>query len=236
MSAVACGALLFALPPGPGDSTGAFPDRTITIGADLPLTGIEGRAGKSTLNGVRFFVQRHPVLDGFTIPAGARDDPASASRDTARGLQNLNSLIAQPGVLAVGGQFDSNVARAQIPVANRAHLALVSPGPSNRCLTKEPFLPAALNPARAPITCQAASLPSPAELRPTGVNNFFRLSSTDELQGPAAADYATKQLHLQRVAVPPRHHAHPPRPPPHLPAPSTPPPAPPPPPPPLHPP
>src|SRR5260370_35501907 len=122
-SAVACGARLLAPPARTGASTGAVSDRTITIGAGLPLTGIEGRAGKSTLNGVRFFVQRHPVLDGFTITVDARDDPFSASRDTARGLQNLNSLIAQPGVLAIVGPFDSNVARAQIPLANRAHLA-----------------------------------------------------------------------------------------------------------------
>lgn len=200
-SAVVCGALLLALPACTGDSAAPTPDRTITIGVDLPLTGVEGRAGTSTLNGVRFFVQRHPVLDGFTITIDARDDPASAARDTTRGLKNLDALIAQPRVVAVIGPFDSNVARAQIPVANRAHLALVSPGTSNRCLTKEPFVPAALNPARTPITCKAAGLPSPADLRPTGVNNFFRLSTTDELQGPAAADYATKQLHLQRVAV-----------------------------------
>ena len=199
--AVACGALVLALPACSGDSAGATPHPTITIGVDLPLTGVEGRAGTATLNGVRFFVQRHPVLDGFTITVDALDDPASASRDTARGVKNLESLIAQPRVLAIIGPFDSNVARAQIPVANRAHIALVSPGTSSRCLTKDPFLPAALNPARTPITCAAAGLPSPAELRPAGVNNFFRLSTTDDLQGPAAADYATRQLNLQRVAV-----------------------------------
>src|SRR6202521_1410078 len=198
-SAVACGALLLPLPACSSDSAGATPDRTITIGVDLPLTGAEGRAG--TLNGVRFFVQRHPVLDGFTITVDARDDPGGAVRATAGGLKNLESLIAQPRVLAIIGPFDSNVARAQIPVAKRAHLALVSPGTSSRCLTKEPFLPAILNPARTAITCKGAGLPSPAELRPTGVNNFFRLSTTDELQGPAAADYATRQLHLQRMAV-----------------------------------
>jgi branched-chain amino acid transport system substrate-binding protein len=200
-SAVACGALLLALPACTADSAALPPARTITIGVDLPLTGVEGPAGTATLNGVRFFVQRHPVLDGFTISVDARDDPGGASQATARGLKNLESLIAQPRVLAIIGPFDSSVARAQIPVANLAHLALVSPGTSSRCLTKEPFLPALLNPARTAITCKAAGLPSPAELRPTGVNNFFRLSTTDELQGPAAADYATKQLHLQRVAV-----------------------------------
>jgi branched-chain amino acid transport system substrate-binding protein len=200
-SAVACGALLLALPACSGDSAAAPPGKTISIGVDLPLTGVEGRAGTATLNGVRFFVQRHPLLDGFAITVDARDDPAGASRATARGLTNLDALVAQPRVLAIIGPFDSSVARAQIPVANRAHLALVSPGTSSRCLTKEPFLPARLNPARTVITCHAAGLPSPSELRPTGVNNFFRLSATDELQGPAAADYATRQLHLQRVAV-----------------------------------
>ncbi len=184
-----------------GGDTGAASTKIIAIGADLPLTGGEGPAGLSTLNGVRFFVHSHPTLDGFTIAVDARDDPFSATRDTARGVINVQALIAQPQVLAVIGPLDANVARAQIPIANRAHLALVSPGTSSRCLTKVPFLPAALNPARTEISCKMAGLPSPSELRPTGVNNFFRLSTTDDLQGPAAAEYASKQLHLQRVAV-----------------------------------
>jgi branched-chain amino acid transport system substrate-binding protein len=184
-----------------GEGSGAASTKTIAIGVDLPLTGGEGAAGLSTLNGVLFFVQRHPTLDGFTIAVDARDDPFSASRDTSRGVINMRALIARPQVLAVIGPFDANVARAQIPIANRAHLALVSPGTSSRCLTKVPFLPSALNPARTEISCTMAGLPNPAELRPTGVNNFFRLSTTDDLQGPAAAGYASKQLHLQKVAV-----------------------------------
>jgi len=201
LSAVACTTLLLALPACSADGAGASAARTITIGVDLPLSGVEGQAGTSTLNGVRFFVHRHPYLDGFGVNVDAGDDPASPSRDTERAVQNMQAFIADPRVQAVIGPFDSNVARAQIPVANRAHLGLVSPGTSNRCLTKEPFLPSALNPARTAITCSAAHLPSPAELRPTGVNNFFRLSTTDELQGPAAADYVTKQLHLLRMSV-----------------------------------
>jgi branched-chain amino acid transport system substrate-binding protein len=197
---VTCVTLLLALPACSGD-TGAPPIKTITIGADLPLSGAEGRAGVSTLNGVRFYVRTHPTLDGFNIAIDGRDDPYSPTLDTSRGVQNVETLIAEPQVMAMIGPFDSNVARAQIPIANRARLAMVSPGTSSRCLTKDPFLPAALNPARTEITCQVAGLPSPASLRPTGVNNFFRLSTTDDLQGPAAADYATKQLHLQRVAV-----------------------------------
>ena len=200
-AAAACITLLFALPACSGGESLGPMARIIKIAVDLPLTGGEGRAGVSTLNGVRLFVHRHPTLDGFNIVVDARDDGGAATRDASRGVQNLQAFIADPQVLAMIGPFDSSVARAQIPSANLAHLAMVSPATSSRCLTKEPFLPAALNPSRAAISCTAAGLPSPSELRPTGVNNYFRLSTTDELQGPAAADYASKRLKLRRVAV-----------------------------------
>jgi branched-chain amino acid transport system substrate-binding protein len=174
-----------------------IPTPTIKIGVDLPLSGTEARAGATTVNGVRFFVTRHPVLDGFNVAVAARDDGGEA----ARGVQNVGALIGDPAVLAVIGPFDSSAARAEIPVANRAGLALVSPATSSRCLTKEPFLPPALNPARTAIACRAAGLPSPRDLRPSGVNDYFRLSTTDELQGAAAADFAASGLHLRRVAV-----------------------------------
>lgn len=175
--------------------------KTITIGVDLPLSGDAGRAGSSTLNGVRFYVSKHPTLDGFTIAIDARDDASSTPGDTVRGVRNLEAFAAAGNVLAMIGPFDSSTARAEIPIANRAHLAMVSPATSSRCLTKDPFLPAPLNPLRSAISCAAAGLPSPSDLRPTGVNNYFRLSTTDELQGPAAANYASSHLHLLRVAV-----------------------------------
>ena len=182
--------------------------KTITIGVDLPLTGGEGRAGTSTLNGIRYFVQQHPTLDGFNILLDARDDASNAPRDTSRGVKNVKAFIANPHVVAMLGPFDSSMARAQIPIANEAHMAMVSPATSSRCLTKEPYLPMTLNPLRTPVSCKEAGLPAPGDLRPTGVNNYFRLSTTDELQGPAAADYARKQLHLMRVAVILHHEAY----------------------------
>jgi branched-chain amino acid transport system substrate-binding protein len=200
-TATVCVALLLAGTACSSTGSGSPPARTITIGVDLPLTGDEGRAGSTTLNGIRFFVLRHPTLDGFNIAIDARDDAGGASRDTARGLQNVQAFIADPRILAMIGPLDSITARAEIPVANREHLAMVSPATSSRCLTKEPHLPAGLNPTHTPVSCKSAGLPSPDELRPTKANNFFRLSTTDELQGPAAADYASNRLHLQRIAL-----------------------------------
>jgi branched-chain amino acid transport system substrate-binding protein len=200
-TAAACLLLLLGGSACSGTSGPTAPAKTITIGVDLPLTGNEKRAGQTTLNGVNFFVHRHQILDGFNIVVDARDDAGAVGQDASHGLQNLKAFIANPNILAVIGPFSSNVARAEIPVANPAHLALISPVTSSRCLTKEPFLPMALNPMRTAIACKAAGLPSPADLRPAGTNNYFRLSTTDDLQGPAAADYASRGLHLLKVAV-----------------------------------
>ena len=200
-TAAACLLLVLAGSACSGSSGAVAPAKTITIGVDLPLTGNQRRAGQTTLNGINFFVHRHQTLDGFNIVVDARDDASAVAQDVARGLQNLKAFIANPDVLAVIGPFDSKIARGEIPIANAAHLALVSPVTSSRCLTKEPFLPLALNPLRTAIACKAAGLPSPADLRPSGVNNYFRLSTTDDLQGPAAADYAAGKLHLLKVAV-----------------------------------
>jgi branched-chain amino acid transport system substrate-binding protein len=103
--------------------------------------------------------------------------------------------------MAMIGPFNAVVARKEIPIANVASLAMISPAMSNPCLTKDVFLPSQLNPSRAELRCKDAGLPSAADLRPLHNNNFFRLTTTDALQGPAAADYAFKTLHLKRIAA-----------------------------------
>ena len=182
--------------------------KTIEIGVDLPLSGVEGQAGRPTLNGVRFYVHQHPVLDGYNVVVTARDDAVNGVHNPKRGAENVTALVADPLVMGIIGPLDSSVARSAIPVANKAYLAMISPSASNPCLTRDPFLPAALNPSRVAISCQAASLPSPADLRPTSTNNFFRLAATDDLQGAAAADFGYKNLHLLRVAVLSDHEAY----------------------------
>ena len=187
-------------------STPAGP--VIVIGVDLPMSGAEGRAAAPALNGARFYVQQHPKLDGFTVSLVAKDDSVSGVPEPLHGATNLAAFVANPQVMAVIGPFDSSVARAEIPVANQASLAMVSPATSSPCLTRAQYLPAVLNPTHRAITCTEVGLPAAADLRPTGVNNYFRLATTDDLQGPAAADYAFRTLHLVRVATISDHEAY----------------------------
>jgi branched-chain amino acid transport system substrate-binding protein len=173
----------------------------LRIGVDLPITGAEARAAVPALNGVRFFVQTHPTLDGFGVTLVASDDATGVRPSPSRGAANVRAFIADRTVVAMIGPFDSGVARREIPIANAAGLAMVSPATSSACLTRDVFIPATLDPARTAIDCRAAGLPSASELRPNRVNNFFRLTTTDDLQGAAAADYVFGKLHAVRAAA-----------------------------------
>src|SRR5438105_7855646 len=184
------------------------PRLSLIIGVDLPLTGREARAAVPAMNGIRFFVKTHPVLDGFDVVLATSDDARDGLPNAGAGVSNVHKFVADSAVVAMIGPFDAGVARKEIPIANAAGLAMVSPATSNPCLTRDVFIPALLNPARAPITCQEAGLAAGSELRPAHLNNFFMLTTTDELQGSAAADYAYLKLHVHRAGVISDHEAY----------------------------
>jgi branched-chain amino acid transport system substrate-binding protein len=173
------------------------PLSNIRIGVELPLSGAEARAAGPALYGIKFFVERHPTIDGFDVSLRTANDGG----DPNLGAANVRAFLTDPKVVAMLGPFDAAVARQEIPVANAAGFAMVSPATSNPCLTRDVFTPARLNPARTPITCKQAGLPGASQLRPNKTNNFFRLTTTDDLQGAAAADYAFRKLQVLRAGV-----------------------------------
>jgi ABC-type branched-chain amino acid transport systems, periplasmic component len=176
---------------------------TITIGVSLPLTGAEASQGTPTKNGVLFYISQHPTIDGFTLKVVSKDYAVNGSPDASKGAATMQEFIADATVLGVVGTFDSGVARAEIPLANQAYLSMVSPANTNPCLTKTVYTPGFLRASGTDITCKAAGLPAPADLRKTypDKNNYFRLATTDDLQGPANSLYAFNTLKLTKVAV-----------------------------------
>jgi len=180
---------------------GGPPSPVIKIGVDLPLSGAESGAAVPALNGIRYYLQQHPSLDGFTVELDVRDDTTGGVPDPVKGADNIRAFVADPGVLAVIGPFDSSVARDEIPVANPSLLAIVSPVTSSPCLTQDVYLPAGLSPSRTAVSCKDAGLFLASALRPSGINNYFRLAPTDQLQGPAAADFLFNSLQVLRAGV-----------------------------------
>src|SRR5438105_15750976 len=83
----------------------------LRIGVDLPLTGHEARAAVPALNGIRFFVQTHPTLDGFDVVLVPSDDARDGLPNSKIGASNVDKFVADSSVVAMIGPFDAWVAR-----------------------------------------------------------------------------------------------------------------------------
>ena len=173
---------------------------TIKVGVDLPESGAETSNGIPTLNGVKFAVSQLKSVDGFTLQVFNLDDAVNGVHDPQKGAQNVQQFVDDTKVLGVIGPFNSSVARAEIPITNRAHLVQISPANTNQCLTKNVYIPQSLS-GKPDVSCKDAGVAAPSDLRPTGTNNYFRVATTDDNQGPAMSDYAYNTLKITKVGV-----------------------------------
>jgi len=166
-------------------ATGGTSGATIKIGVDFPLSGADATDGQPAANGVRLAVadanQAH-LVPGFSIEADVLDDAVNGVHDPNQGAKNLQSFASDAAVLGVVGPFNSNVARAEIPLANSYGLALVSPANTNPDLTKGP-------------TALALRRDHPNSI------TYFRVCTTDDIQGPAGAVYAYNRLKARKAYV-----------------------------------
>lgn len=188
---VACGAGTTG-----GGTSGSTPtgSKIIKIATDLPTSGKDATSGKPAENGAHLAVDnanKNHVIPGYTLVFDPKDDVGPAGiHDPAIGAQNVRALIGDALVAGIVGPFNSSVAKAEMPITNQGPLAQISPANTNPCLTKE----------GAAAGCSGANDLVPT-LRPTGKVNYFRIATTDDHQGPAAADYLYKTLHYKSVYV-----------------------------------
>jgi branched-chain amino acid transport system substrate-binding protein len=187
----ACGAGTTTAGP---SSTAATGSTTIKIATDLPVSGKDESSGKPAEDGANLAVMEanaNHTIPGYTLVFDPKDDVgASGLHDPAVGAQNVTSLISDALVAGIVGPFNSNVAKAEMPITNQAPLAQISPANTNPCLTKD----------TAESGCNGSNDLLPT-LRPTGKVNYFRVATTDDHQGPAGADYLYKTLGYKKAYV-----------------------------------
>ena len=181
-------AALVAFACGPS-STGGGSKGTIKIGSDLPVctTG-----GQSTANGVQFAVtQKNNAggVNGYNIQYQSFDDCRQAAYNADAGVENVQTMLGDSKFLGMIGPYNSAVAKAEIPIAAPAHFVMISPSNTGVCLTKES------PPPQAPCTYHAA------DLRAGNPNNYWRVVTTDDYQGPTMATYFYKTLNIHSVGV-----------------------------------
>jgi branched-chain amino acid transport system substrate-binding protein len=179
-------ATLVAFACGAGGGGGGTGNKgTIKIGSDFPVctTG-----GQSTANGVKFAVDTKNAaggVEGFQIAYQSFDDCRQGSYNADAGVANVRQMLDDSKYLGMIGPYNSAVAKAEIPIASPKNFVMISPANTNPCLTKD--IPG----------CSY----HPQDLRSGNPNNYWRVVTTDDYQGPAMADYFYKQLNIHTVAI-----------------------------------
>ena len=177
-----------------GGNSGGNNKGTLKIGVEMPLSGTEGSQGQPILKGVRFAVDKAGgSIKGYTLQVADYDDAVNGTHDPQKGAQNVTAMAGDPKVVGFVGPLNSSVAKNEIPIAADAHLAMISPANTAVCLTKDQ------PDSRFPYDAACGGLA--AQLRKGNPNNYFRLTTSDDYQGPAMADFFLQILKLTKVAV-----------------------------------
>jgi branched-chain amino acid transport system substrate-binding protein len=167
---------------------------TITVATDLPLTGGDSSDGPFPQLAAQLAVAQanaNHLLGGCTLKYVSKDDSSvlKNGHDPAQGASNMTALASDATVMGVIGPFNSSVALAEIPIASRNHLALISPSNTSPCLT---------------VVVAVCSDPTikidTASLYP-GAHTYFRVIATDLQQSEILAHIGTKVLNLKKAYV-----------------------------------
>ncbi len=160
----------------------------IVIATDFPTSGADRAGGRGGEAGAEYAIQLNSTVKGFKVTHRPYDDAVNGVHDPQKAAQNFTDMVNDAKVLAVIGPFNSNVARATIPIANKAELVMISPSNTYECLTRDS------------LYCDPN--PKPAALRdPSKPNNYFRIAAPDSTQGTAMADFAINTLKITKIAV-----------------------------------
>jgi branched-chain amino acid transport system substrate-binding protein len=89
----------------------------IIIATDFPVSGADRASGRPAEAGATYAIQQAGTIKGFKITAKNYDDAVNGVHDPQKGAQNVTDMVNNPKILGMVGPFNSNVARATIPVA-----------------------------------------------------------------------------------------------------------------------
>ena len=180
--------LLGLLAPPPG---GAGDTAEIKIVSSLPRTGSARGQTDTIVEGIQLALAEvkyalelngkpHKLtyldLDDATAAAGQW----TAEQETA----NANLAKLDPDVMVYIGTYNSGAAKISMPILNRAKILMVSPANTSPGLTKP----------------NVGERDEPKRYRPSGEINYVRVVPTDDVQGPAGAEWA-ESLGTKRVYI-----------------------------------
>ena len=170
-------------------STAAQGAQTLVVSSDLPLQGGSKDQSESTNNVIKLVLKQAGNKAGkYNLQFKSYDDSTAAkgSWDDAQCAANAQAHVANRNEVAVMGTYNSGCAKIIVPVLNqdpKGPMLMISNANTNPGLTK-PWNPG-----------------EPEKYYPTGKRNYFRVVTTDDYQGSAAAQFAKEKLGVKKVYV-----------------------------------
>ena len=159
-----------------GGSTGSSKTgttaKTIDIGIGAPLTAGAVALGQGMKRGALLAIsQANASADAKALGITFKGVDGDDQGDPKTGVTVANTFTSDPNLLGVMGHLNSGVSIPASKVYAQKKIVMISPASTNPALTQQ------------------------------GLNNVFRVCTTDAVQGPAAADYATKLLGMKTAYV-----------------------------------
>jgi branched-chain amino acid transport system substrate-binding protein len=147
----------------------------VKIVSDLPLQGSSAGQTETMVNAIKLYLEQIGGKAGdFTVSYESFDDSTAA-----KGAWD-------EAILGVIGTFNSGCAKIEVPIANEASLAMISPANTATGLTHE-------GPGAEPG--------EPDKYYPTGTRNYTRVVASDDFQGQIDASYMKDSLGVTSVYI-----------------------------------
>jgi branched-chain amino acid transport system substrate-binding protein len=157
---------------------GASDEKVVKIGVIAPLSGSLTALGVGIRNGADLAVRQaneKKRIKGWKVVLDAQDDTAVPDV----GANAAAKLTDDAAVVGVIGTLNSSVAEKVAPILDKAQVVMVSPANTNPTLTQ------GVDPAK--------------KARP--FQYYFRVATTDAIQGPFAGDFVADTLKAKTVVV-----------------------------------
>jgi len=174
---------------GGGGTTSTTTSKTLVVGVDLPFQGSSKDSSDDAWNAMNLYLDQVGNKAGnYKVTLKKYDDSTAAKGawDDATCKANASAHVSNADEVAVMGTFNSGCAKLEAPVLNQAKdgpMLMVSHANTNVGLTKK------------------WSEGEPEKYFPTGNRSYARVVTTDDIQGPADAQFAAKELGIKKVYV-----------------------------------
>lgn len=146
-------------------------DDVIVIGLAAPMTGDQAYIGIGVNQGAQMAVEDANAKGPVFGNAKLKLVTLDDQHNPTQAVLIANKLIADPDAVGLVGHFNSSCSKASSSVYHEAQMVQISPASTNPDISRQ------------------------------GFNTFFRVCATDDVQGPAAANFVAKTLGFKRIVV-----------------------------------